>query len=140
MRKLAVILCLVVSAACNDDDVRRYTSIDGYWIVRTPDDNTDVTFRIGRDGDNQFIVESVDVHHNGTDYNTKDTDAEVNVLSEHEIESITFVTTVPQVPFYVIRFQSVSVNADFTEMVISNSSFNIDGVFREFAMITARRE
>ncbi len=140
MRKLAVILCLVASAACNDDDVRRYTSIDGYWIVKTPDDNTDVTFRIGRDGDNQFIVESVDVHHNGTDYNTKDTDAEVNVLSEHEIESITFVTTVPQVPFYVIRFQSVSVNADFTEMVISNSSFNIDGVFREFAMITARRE
>ncbi len=140
MRKLAVILCLVASAACSDDDVRRYTSIDGYWIVRTPDDNTDVTFRIGRDGDDQFIIESVDVHHNGTDYNTKDTDAGINVLSEHEIESITFVTTVPQVPFYVIRFQSVSVNADFTEMVISNSSFNIDGVFREFPLITAGRE
>ncbi|MDQ2657171.1 MAG: hypothetical protein M3Y60_07095 [Bacteroidota bacterium] len=140
MRKLAVILCLIMSAACNDDDATRYTSIDGYWVVRTPDDDTDVTFQVGRDADNQFIVQSVSVHHNGTDYNNKETDAEITVLSEREVESITFVTTVPQIPFYVIRFQGISLNSDFTEMLISNSSFQIDGVFDEFAMITATRE
>jgi hypothetical protein len=141
MRKLAVILSLVLAAACNDDDsANKYTSIDGYWIIRTPDDNTEVTFKIGRDADNQFIVQNVSVHHNGTDYNTKETDARITVVSETEVESITLITTVAEIPFYVIRFQSISVNASFTEMLISNSSFLVDGVHSEFAMITATRD
>lgn len=140
MRKLAVILSLIIAVGCNDDDVKRYTSIDGYWVVRTPDDNTEVSFKIGRDADNQFVVQNVSVHHNGTDYNTKETDARIIVISENQVESITLITTVAEIPFYVIRFQSISVNADFTEMVIDNSSFLIDGVHSEHAMITATRD
>ena len=143
MRKLPVLLLLFVVLACNkDDDPEKFTSINGYWIVRTPDDATEVTFRISQDSDNQYVVEAenVFVKHDGRDYNSKEIDAGISVPNATGIESITLVVNSPSPPFFVIRFQEISVNSDFTEMQINISSFNIDGTFRAFPMIMATRD
>jgi hypothetical protein len=141
MRKVWCILLLVLPLACNkDDDPDKFTSINGYWIVRTPDDATDVTFRINKDADSQYLIDNVIVRHAGTTYDSKPIDAEISVLSATAIESITLVNSSAQVPFFVIRFQEVTVNEAFTEMQINISSFNIDGVFRQFAPLTGTRK
>ncbi len=141
MRKVPLFLFLIVVSACNkDDDPKKYTSADGFWIVRTPDQATEVTFRIGQDADNLYIVDNVVVRHNGTDYNTKPIDGGISVLSATEIESITMVNNSTTPPFFVVRFQEISLNNDFTEMMINISSINIDGAFRQFPMIKATRE
>jgi hypothetical protein len=140
MRKLSVMLLLLLAAACNDDeDSGKYTSINGYWIVRTPDDATSVAFRIGQDADGLFEVGGVNVRHSGTDYNTKPIDARISVISANEIESITIINNSLVAPFFVIRYQSITVNDDYTEMDIEISSYNIDGSFREFSSTRATR-
>jgi hypothetical protein len=142
MRKLSLILLLsLAGSACNDDDgPEKFTSINGYWIVRTPDDATEVAFQVAQDGDARFIIQGVSVNHRGSDYNSKPIDAAINVTSATEIESITMVNTTAQIPFFVIRLQQIVVNSSFTEMQINISSFNIDGVFRQFPMIKATRD
>ena len=141
MRKFSLMLFLFLGLACNkDDDPDKNTSINGYWVVRTPDSATDVTFRIGQDADEQYIIETASVRHNGSDYNSKPIDAEITVLSPQEIETITILNNSPAIPFFVVRFLDISVNGEFTEMEITNSTFNIDGVFREFSMIKATRD
>lgn len=140
MRRAPLIFIIFLSLSCDqDNDPTRYTSINGYWVVRTPDDATDVTFRISQDSDNIHIVENVIVTNNGTNYNSKPIDAKITVLSANEIESITMVNNSFVAPFFVIRFQEISVNNLFTEMQVNISSFNIDGNFREFRPITATR-
>jgi hypothetical protein len=139
MRKLPVILLLLLAAACNDDDPEKYTSINGYWIVRTPDEATNVAFRIAQDSDGLFTVGGVNVRHSGNDYNTKPIDARISVISGNEIESITIVNNSFVAPFFVIRFQEITVNDAFTEMSIGVSSYNIDGSFREFSDTRATR-
>lgn len=140
MRKAPLILVILLGLACDkDDDPARYTSINGYWVVRTPDDATDLTFRISQDSDNLHTVGNVIVTHNGTNYDSKPIDARITVLSSNEIESITFVNNSFVAPFFVIRLQEISVTDDFTQMLVSVSSFNIDGNFREFTPITATR-
>lgn len=140
MRKLPVILVLLLALACNkDDDAGRFTSINGYWVVRTPDNATDVTFRINQDSDNLYTITGVTVKHNSTNYNSKPIDARITVQSANAIESITFVNNSFVAPYFVIRFQEITVNDDFTEMQINISSYNIDGNFREFPAIQATR-
>jgi hypothetical protein len=127
MRKLALILLIVFVVACDkEDDPDKNTSINGYWTVKTPDDQTTVTFRVSQDADNIHIIDRVSVVHNGTEYNTKPIDADIIVLSPTEIESITFVNNSFQIPFFVIRFMNISVSSDFIRMDIDNSSFNVD--------------
>lgn len=141
MRKTPLfLLAILLVLGCNkDDDPAPYTSINGYWVVRTPDDATDVTFRISQDSDNLHTVGNVIVTHNSTNYDSKPIDARITILSANEIESITMVNNSFLAPFFVIRFQDISVSDDFTEMQINVSSFNIDGNFREFTPITATR-
>lgn len=140
MRSLWWFLLVALAAACSEDDgPSRPTSILGYWTVDTPDNATRVTFRIGQDSDQQYIIEAASVNHNGSDYRSKPVEAGLVILSANEIESISILNNDPTIPFFVIRFLDISVNADFTEMEIANSTFNIDGVFREFPMIVARR-
>ena len=140
MRKISVILLLLLAAACNkDEDPGKYTSINGYWIVRTPDEATGVTFRVDPDSDGLFTVTGVNVRHNGNDYNSKPIDARIIVISANEIESITIVNNSFVAPYFVIRFQEITVNDDFTEMSINISSYNIDGDFREFSATRATR-
>ncbi|MEX2232157.1 MAG: hypothetical protein WD824_08355 [Cyclobacteriaceae bacterium] len=134
MRKLSLIIFLILGWGCNKDDPEKFTSIAGYWIIRTPDDATTVTFRIGQDSNGEFIVESAAVRHNGTDYNAQPIDAGIFPISPTQIESITFRTN-----SFVLRFLEISVNTDFTEMDITNSILLFDGVFREFSMIKATR-
>jgi len=135
MRKLPVILILFLGLSCNnDDDPQKYTSILGYWVVRTPDDATTVTFRIALDADSVYIVDKASVQHNGSDYNSQPIDAALIVTSETEIESLTLVTNQ-----FVIRLLTMSANSTFTEMQIANSIFTIDGVIREFSMFSATR-
>ena len=141
MRKLPLILFLILGVACNkEDDPEKFTSFNGYWFVRTPDDSTTVTFRIGVDADNENTVSFASVRHNQTDYNSKPIDAGIVATTASEIESITILNNIPQAPFFVIRFLEITVNSDFTEMDITNSTFNIDGGYREFAMIKATRK
>jgi hypothetical protein len=135
MRKVCCFLILLVTCGCGDDDPKKYSSINGYWIVRTPDNATDVTFRIGQNADKEFIIESVLVNHNGADYNTEPVDSQIIVTSPTEIESITF-----RANSFVIRFLTITVNSEFTEMEITNSSVRIDQDFREFEMMKATRE
>jgi hypothetical protein len=135
MRKLPMIFILFLGLSCNkDDDPEKFTSFNGYWIVRTPDDATTVTFRISVDADNNPIIDRTSVQHSGADYNSQPIDAELIVTSPTEIESVTFVTG-----RFVIRLLTLSTNSDFTEMQIANSIFTIDGGFREFSMISATR-
>lgn len=135
MRQLCCFLILLFACGCGDDDPKKYSSINGYWIVRTPDNATSVTFRIGQNTDKEFVIESVLVNHNGTDYNTQPVDTQIIVTSPTEIESITF-----RADIFVIRFLTITVNSEFTELAITNSSVRIDQDFREFPMIKATRE
>lgn len=139
MRKFAVILFVIAIACDQEDDPKQFTSINGYWTLRTPDEETSVTFRISQDADQLHIIDKVSVTHNGTEFNSKPIDAGIIILSPSEIESITFVNNSFEIPFFVIRFMGISVNGDFTSMNIANSTFNINGQFREFAMINATR-
>ncbi|MGC1241052.1 MAG: hypothetical protein WA874_05675 [Chryseosolibacter sp.] len=135
MRKFLFVIFLVSAIACNkDDDPDKFTSIQGYWIVRTPDNLTEITFRIAVNSDNEQVVDAVSMKHNGSDYNKAPIGAEIALLSPTEIEYISFRTN-----DFVIRFWTISVNADFTTMEIANSSFVIDQNFREFSMINASR-
>lgn len=136
MRRFSFILMLILTIACNkDEDPEKYTSFNGYWIVRTPDDLTEVSFRIGADADNLPIVDAVSLMHNGSVYNKEVIDAELAITSATELEFISFRTS-----DFVIRLWAISVNTDFTEMQITNSSFVIDKTFREFPMLTAGRK
>lgn len=135
MRQLFCFLILLFACSCGDDDPKKYSSINGYWIVRTPDNATNVTFRIGQNTDKEFVIESVLVNHNGTDYNTQPVDTQIIVTSPTEIESITF-----RADIFVIRFLTITVNSEFTELAITNSIVRIDQDFREFPMIKATRK
>jgi hypothetical protein len=135
MREVCCFLILLVTFGCGDDDPKKYSSINGYWIVRTPDNATDVTFRISQNADREFIIESVLVNHNGAGYNTEPVDTQIIVTSPTEIESITF-----RANSFVIRFLTITVNSEFTNMEITNSSVRIDHDFREFAMMKGTRE
>lgn len=136
MRRFSFVLFLISALACNkDEDPEKYTSYNGYWIVRTPDDLTEVTFRIGADADNVQIVDAVSLMHNGSVYNREVIDAELAVTSPTELEFISFRTN-----DFVIRLWTITLNDDFTEMQITNSSFVIDKIFREFPMLTASRK
>ena len=136
MRRFSFILILILSIACNkDEDPEKYTSFNGYWIVRTPDDLTEVSFRIGVDADNVQVVDAVTLMHNGSVYSREPIDAELAVTSPTELEFISFRTN-----DFVIRLWTISVNSDFTEMQITNSSFVIDKMFREFPVLTATRK
>ena len=140
MQKLALILLLALAISCDkDDDPEKFTSINNYWTVDTPDGLTSVTFRVTQDADEIHIVDRVSVVHNSADFNSKPIDAEIIIISPKEIESITFVNNSFEIPFFVIRFMAISVNDDFTRMDIENSTFNINGEFREFDMLTATR-
>jgi len=137
-----IILLLTAALSCDkDSDPAKYTSINGYWVVRTPDDLTTLTFRVEQDQDGRYTLPAqyVSVQHNGTSYDSKPVDAAIVVVGEREIESMTFINTSTQVPFFVIRFQQLSVNENFTQIQVLNASFNVDGAFREFNMITATR-
>lgn len=140
MRKLLWFLLVALAVACNkDEDPSKPTSILGYWTVQTPDNATRVTFRIGQNADQEYIIEAASVSHNGSDYHSKPVEGGLVVLSANEIESITILNNESTIPFFVIRFMNISVNADFTQMEIENSTFNVDGVFRQFSMIVANR-
>lgn len=139
MRTLATIVLLALAVGCKEDDPEKFTSINGYWTVATPDAQTTVSFRIGQDSDNINVIDKVTVVHNSTNFNSKPIDAGIITVSEKDIESITFRNNSFEAPYFVIRFIDISVNEDFTEMQIANSSFNVNGEFREFAMINAVR-
>ena len=136
MRKLPLILFLFLGLACDkDEDPEPPTSISGYWVVRTPDGATTVTFRIGVDADNLYIVDRVSVVHDNSDYGAQPINAAIVVTSSNQIESITF-----QAASLVIRFWDIAVNTGFSEMTISNASFVIEGSIRSFEMIHATRD
>ncbi|MEO5601958.1 MAG: hypothetical protein ABIR06_13645 [Cyclobacteriaceae bacterium] len=136
MQKLALIGFLVLAFACNkEDDPEVFTSLSGYWIVRTPDNATTVTFKIVTDANSQYVIENISVTHNGGAYGGQPIDSRIMVTSPTEVESIYFRTS-----DFVIGLLGMSVNTTFTELQISNSSWNIDGAFREFAMIAATRK
>lgn len=136
MRKLSLILLSVLVLGCSkDDEPEVFTSITGFWIVRTPDNATNITFRIGVNSNNEYIVETAGVNHNGSDYTAQPIDAGLFIISPKEIESITFRTT-----DFIIRLLNISVNNTFTELEISNSILLFDGIFREFAMMKATRK
>ncbi len=136
MQKLALIGFLVLAFACNkEDDPEVFTSLSGYWIVRTPDNATTITFRIVTNANSQYVIENTGVTHNGDVYSGQPIDSRITVTSATEVESIYFRTS-----DFVFALLGMSVNTSFTELQISNSSWNIDGVFREFAMITATRK
>ena len=140
MQKLAVILLVLMAIACDKEDVpKKFNSINDYWTVDTPDGQTTVTFRVTQDADDIHVIDRVSVVHNGTEFNSKPIDADIILISDKQIESITFVNNSFEIPFFVIRFMTASVNDDFTRMVIENSTFNINGEFREFGMISATR-
>lgn len=135
MRKLPVILILFLGLACNkDDDPEKFTSLNGYWIVRTPDNATTVSFRIVVDSNSEQEIDFASVRHNGTDYNSEPIDAAIVVTGPSEIESVTLRTSA-----LVIRFWTATVNSDFTEMTIANASLVIDGNIREFEMLQGTR-
>ena len=111
MRKLSAVLMLLTALACDkDDDPGKFTSINGYWIVRTPDDATNVTFRVIQDADKLHTISNVAVRHNGVDYNSKQIEGGLTVVSAREIESITMFNNSFIAPFFVIRFQENSLN------------------------------
>lgn len=140
MRKHLWILLLIVSFCCEDEDQPQPpSSIEGYWIVRTPDDATALAFEIRGDQDNGFQITEFSVNHNGVVYGTKPVDADIMVTSATEVESMTFVTLDAQPPFFVIRFQQVTVSDDFTEMQINFATFQIDGQTRAFEKMGATR-
>lgn len=140
MYKLTAIVFLLLAAACSkEDDPEKFTSFNGGWIVRTPDSQTTLSFRITKDQNDIHVIDRVSVVHNATAFNSKPIDAQIATTSDREIESLTFVNNSFEVPYFVIRLINISVNNDFTEMQIDNSSFNINGEFREFSMITAKR-
>jgi hypothetical protein len=134
MQKLACILIVLLSFACSkDDDPKPLTSIAGNWVVETPDGETVINFKIGKDSDNAYIVESSSVRHNGG-VNSQPIDARIITTSDTHIESITFRTD-----DFIIRLLEVSVNSDFTQLQITNSTFVVGGIFREFAGMTGTR-
>ncbi|HEU5145147.1 MAG TPA: hypothetical protein VFT90_00460 [Chryseosolibacter sp.] len=140
MYKIRAIVFLFLALACSkDDEPERFKSINGTWIVRTPDSQTTLSFRVSQDQDNINVIDRTSVVHNGTDFNSKTIYANMITINEREIESLTFTNNSFEQPFLVIRLTNASVNEDFTEMQIENSSFNINGEFREFPMITAGR-
>lgn len=140
MYKISAIVFLLLAIGCNkDDEPEKFKSINGFWILRTPDSQTTLSFRIAQDQDNINVIDRVSVVHNGTNFDSKPIDAEIITISAREIESLTFVNNSFEVPYFVIRLTSISVNEDFTEMQIANSAFNLNGEFREFPMITASR-
>ena len=135
MRKFSLILFLILGLACNkDDDPEKYTSINGAWVVRTPDDATTVVFNVAVDSDNNPVVQSASVTENGSPLTSQPIDAAIIVISPQEVESVTLRADV-----FVIRLLDISVNNDFTEMEITNSIFLINGAFREFSGIKATR-
>jgi hypothetical protein len=134
MRKLTCIL-LLLSFACNkDDDPKKFTSISGNWLVITPDDATTISFRIGKDSNGEYVVESSTVRHNGG-INSEPIDARIVTTTETHIESITFRTN-----DFIIRFLEVSVDTGFTQLEITNSTLIVGGVFREFAGMSGTRD
>ncbi len=136
MGKFWFFILIILGLSCNkDNDPNVFTSITGYWIVRTPDNATNITFRIGINSNKEYIIESVTVNHNGSDYSRQPIDARLIVFSPTEIESLTFRTD-----DFVIRFLDILVNNDFTELAISNSILVFDGTFRDFPMIKATRQ
>ncbi len=140
MGRLAAILLLVLAIGCNkEDDPEKFTSINGHWTLSTPDGLTRVSFSISQDSDNINVIDRISVVHNATDFNSKPIDAGIITISGREIESITFTNNSFEPPYFVIRLLNISVNEDYTQMQIANSSFNINGEFREFSMINATR-
>jgi hypothetical protein len=133
MQKLTCILVVLLSLGCSKDDPKPLTSIAGNWVVTTPDSETVINFRIGKDSNNEYIVESSSVRHNGG-VNSQAIDARIITTSDTQIESITFRTD-----DFIIRLLEVSVNNDFTQLQITNSTLIIGGVFREFAGMTGTR-
>lgn len=133
-RKLFLLIVVVAFACDKGDDPEKFNSYNGYWTVTAPDAATVVTFSIDVDQDNAPVVESATVRHNGTDYNSEPIDTELIPSSATTIESITFRTTK-----FVIRFEGITIDTDFTEMNIAHSYFTIDGTIRTFLAITATR-
>ena len=134
MRRLTCILIVLLSFACSkDDDPKALTSIAGNWVVATPDGETVINFRIGKDSNNEYTIESSSVRHNGG-VNSQAIDARIITASDTVIESITFRTD-----DFIIRLLEASVNSDFTELQITNSTFVVGGVIREFAGMTGTR-
>lgn len=134
MRKVLIFFLLLGVACDKEDDPEKYTSFNGYWIVRTPDDATTVTFRIAVDSDNITVIDRASLEHNGKNYDSQPIDGALIVTSPTEIESLTLVGD-----GFVVRFLTLTTNGDFTQMEIANSIFTIDGAFREFSMIKAVR-
>ena len=134
MRKLVIFIFLLGVACDQDDDPEKFSSFNGYWIVRTPDEATTVTFRIAVDADSNTIIDRASVQHDGEDLDADPIDGALIVTSPAEIESLTLVSD-----RLIIRFLTMTANSDFTQMQIDNSIFTIDGAFREFSMIQATR-
>lgn len=140
MYRLRALVFLLLAVSCNkDDEPEKFSSINGFWIVRTSDAQTTLSFRISQDQHNIHVIDKVSVVHNGTAFDSKPIDANIITISEREIESLTFTNNTFEEPFVVIRLTNISVSEDFTEMQIANSSFNINGTFREYAMIPGER-
>lgn len=137
MRKLTfLVLVLLLAFACKkDDDPKAFNSVSGYWIVRTTDDITTVSFTIIPDADNDYAIESASVTYNGDVYTAQPIDTRIITVSDTEIESITF-----RSDDFIIRLLEITAINNFTELQISNSTFVIDGIIREFAMIKATRK
>ena len=134
MRKVLIFVFLVAVGCDKEDDPEKYTSFNGFWVVRTPDDATTVSFRIALDADNNTVIDRALVEHNGKNYDSQPIDGALIVTSPTEIESLTLVGD-----GFVVRFLTLTTNSDFTQLQIANSIFTIDGAFREFSMISATR-
>lgn len=134
MRKLVIFFFFLAIACDKEDDPEKFSSLNGYWVVRTPDEATTVTFRIAVDADNNTVIDRASVQHDGNDYNSEPIDAALIIASPTEIESLTLVSG-----RLIIRFLAMTANSDFTQLQIDNSIFTIDGAFREFSMIQATR-
>jgi hypothetical protein len=132
-RKLRVILLLILTGACNNNDPPKYDSILGDWMIQTPDNETTINFLIGLDINNQFIIETATVNHNGDDFEGHLIDGGL-AISPTQIESIVISSDV-----FVLRFIDIKVAGGFAEMEITTASLLINGAFREFSMIKATR-
>jgi hypothetical protein len=134
MRKLIFLLIAALALACSkDNNPGPPSSVNGYWMVSTPDGFTTVTFKIGVGTNNEPVIESVLVNHQGTTY-TQSIDVSLIPLSGGGIESISFRATE-----FVILLEGITVNADFTEMQIAHSTFTFGMDIRNFAVLKGIR-